>query len=369
MRVFLVPAGAPVPQEFLPQLPRIQEISLTPELLQQTAEQLTYTEEESHLPSTDPQNDVNHYNKDFEYYYRLNFPSGVDINLIPTRPIQKFTFLHRGKQAVLAIDSGGEGNCMTEEEAIRLGIPILPLEPGDKIPNQADGQTKLVTIGSAKTTFSREGLALVWHGYVVKSLAQPIICGTPFIEVNSIVQLLHRKAMTVQGKTLLEDPPFCPPPLPFAIHAVDTSTILSQIKIGADVPTAIKDKLNAVHACHQPVFDGNLLTGYNGRSGDFDVTFNWLNDLPPPPHKGSTPSYQSKLEDKQVLQAKIDELERNNIVAKAVDLNMEIKYASPCMLGKKNSAKSLSAEEYNKLSISEKANKNRFILSWRVRRS
>ena len=88
----------------------------------------------------------------------------------------------------------------------------------------------------------------------------------------------------------------------------------------------------------------------------------WNKNLPPPPHKGSTPVYQSKHEDALVLQAKIDELESQNIVAKTVDLGINVKYASPCMLQKKNSAKSMPKEEYDKLNVKEKAGKNRFVL-------
>ena len=100
------------------------------------------------------------------------------VNLIPTRSIQKFTFLSRGKQATLFIDSGAEADCITIAEADRLHLDILPLEPNDKIPNQADGVSPLDTIGSVKTSFTRGDLKLHWHGYVVKTLSQwpPLSC-------------------------------------------------------------------------------------------------------------------------------------------------------------------------------------------------
>ena len=62
------------------------------------------------------------------------------------------------------------------------------------------------------------------------------------------------------------------------------------------------------------------------------------------------------------MQAKIEELERQHVVAKVSDLGINIKYASPCMLAKKASAKAISKEDYNKLNIDEKAKLNRFVL-------
>ena len=107
--------------------------------------------------------------------------------------------------------------------------------------------------------------------------------------------------------------------------------ILSNIEVGDKVPQGIKHRLNQVHTHHAAVFDGDLTAGYNGHSGDFDVDFDFNNNLPPPSHKGSTPSYYKK-EDEMVLQAKIEELERQNVVAKVSELGINLKYASPCML-------------------------------------
>jgi len=94
---------------------------------------------------------------------------------------------------------------------------------------------------------------------------------------------------------------------------------------------------------------------------DFDVDFDFNNDLPPPPHKGTTPTY-SRHGDEAVLHAKIEELEKHNIVAKVSDLGLNLKYSSPCMLARKVSSRNMPKEEYDKLSISEKAKLNRFVL-------
>ena len=136
---------------------------------------------------------------------------------------------------------------------------------------------------------------------------------------------------------------------------------LNQIMIGANVPSKIKELLKLTHNKHAQVFDGDLREGYNGYSGDFSVKFNFLNDVPPPIHYGCVPSY-NKPEDDVLLQTMIDGLEMQNIVAKANSLNIVPRFASPCMLVKKSSFKSLKPGEYEMLSIQDKVKYNRFVL-------
>ena len=126
-----------------------------------------------------------------------------------------------------------------------------------------------------------------------------------------------------------------------------------QIHIGEKVPKHIKEKLMAIHKSHAKVFDGDLRQGYNGYSGNFEVDFNFINDIPPPIHYGSVPSY-IKPEDHILLQKIVDRLEQLNIVAKANSLGIIPKFASPCMLVKKNSVKSLPTGKYETLSLDEK---------------
>jgi hypothetical protein len=188
-------------------------------------------------------------------------------------------------------------------QVARLGLNITPLETADQIPNQADGKTPLQPLGAIQTSFVRDGLQLPFHGYVIKNLSQPILCGTPFICRNKIVQHIHKKLMMIGDKVILEDPPFYPGKnLPFNIQEVKVS-ILSQIEIGDKVPDGVKQRLDKIHTSHTAVFDGDMTAGYNGESGDFDVDFDFNNDLPPPSHRGSMPSYY-KQEDEMVLQAK-----------------------------------------------------------------
>ena len=54
------------------------------------------------------------------------------------------------------------------------------------------------------------------------------------------------------------------------------------------------------------------------------------------------------------MQAMIDKLEENKIVAKAKDLNIIPKYASPTMLVLKHSSRKLSEQQYQSLPVHEK---------------
>ena len=181
--------------------------------------------------------------------------------------------------------------------------------------------------------------------------------------------------MTIGTREIMQDPPLSPgSPLPFNVSEVplegfyvqevqlnNIDNLHSLIEIGDNVSTSNKQRLQSIHAHHQTVFDGDLSAGYNGASGNHDVDFDFNNNLPPSPHKGSVPNYYNHA-DSQVLQTKIEELEHQNIVAKVSDLGFNLKYASPCMIRKKNSAKQMTKEKYAQLSVQEKSKLNRFVL-------
>ena len=149
MRVFLLPAGQNSYQDQLPA--QIQEIHLDQGLIQQGyPDQQQAGEDQLGAYGNDyegdfyyGEDDLNE-NKDmYQYDCTPNFSlvgqhqslPPPTMNIIPTRSIQRFTFVCQNKQSVLAIDSGCEGNCMTEAEAGRLKVKILPLEQGDRTPN------------------------------------------------------------------------------------------------------------------------------------------------------------------------------------------------------------------------------------------
>ena len=384
-------------------------------------------------------------------------------NNIPVRKIQNVAFFINGKVAQLALDSGCEGDCIREDECYRLNLEIVPLDNTDtNIPTQADGKSILNVIGKVKFTATRDKIMLQFDGYVTKSLQSPILCGSPFLVRNKIVQELHNRRIVIDGKFYIEETShYCPNPIPevnvsnlslspltgsflephqsivittadnisdgnyvvipkdesllstwhpqivtsnqgkivldnasdqyefiehneplFMIQPVlHTSSFLpndtrsevphsllrqnnegiEKISIGDQVPKKIKEELLKIHLHHKKVFDGDLSEGYNGFSGNFDVNFNFLNDIPPPISPGCVPTY-NKPEDNTLLQTMIDRLEALKIVAKASSINIIPKFASPCMLVKKTSIRSLNPGQYENLPVEEKIKYNRFVL-------
>ena len=256
--------------------------------------------------------------------------------LIFTRPMQQLTALCIGHQAVLSLDSGCEGNCITTRECERLCIPILPLSPNDPIPTQADGRSTLQTRGKAVTTFVRNKVPLHFEGYVIQNLAKPILCGLPFMVTNNIVQLPAEKMIQIGNKRILEDPPLSTTPnLPFSVQPVTELEVdvkdvldtgqdnkqsnLSKIFFGKQIKPAVKKLIMQAHNSYERVFNEDLSEGYNGSSSNFDVYFNWVNNIPLPPHRGQVPVY-CKQEELRVLQEKIEQLERQGIVQEPTNL-------------------------------------------------
>ena len=139
MKVLLLPAG------HSQYSPSIQEVHLQPDILRQF--QPGYQESEPQEEEQDYQNyqgegeeeshvDFMNHNENKYSYYCPALPDSNEtikptVGLVPTRSIQKFTFLNNGRQAILSIDSGSEGDCMREAEAVRLKLRIMPLDKTD----------------------------------------------------------------------------------------------------------------------------------------------------------------------------------------------------------------------------------------------
>ena len=129
MKVLLLPSGQ---NQY--RTPTIQEVHLQPDILRQfqpgyyqdeaREEEQTYEDEgeqDNNVDFMDPYGNTNPY-----YYHVLSDPDSnhttPTVGQVPTRTIQKFTFLNNGKQCILSIDSGSEGDCMSEAEAVRLQL-------------------------------------------------------------------------------------------------------------------------------------------------------------------------------------------------------------------------------------------------------
>ena len=273
---------------------------------------------------------------------------------------------------------------MREDECKRLNIEINPLDAKDiNIPTQADGDSPLQIVGKAKFQANRGKIDLHFEGYVCRRLQSAILCGGPFMEENKIVQELSNKRIVIDNKYyVMETSPMCPDPLPELvvshskleskdkgdgnvneIDAIknDSMETLHKIEIGPQVPKKVKEKLIAIHRSHDTVFDGDISKGYNGYSGDHLVDFNFINDIPPPVQQGCVPSYTSR-QDLVLMQAKIDQLENMGVVAKANDIGIIPKFASPTLLVQKHSVRDMGKDVYNALPIEEKIKHNRLVL-------
>ena len=142
MKVLLLPSGQ---NQY--RTPTIQEVHLQPDILRQFQpgyhQDEAGEEEQTYGGEGEQENDVNFmdpYENTNSYYYHVLSPPENDhtnptVGQVPTRTIQKFTFLNNGKQCILSIDSGSEGDCMSEAEAVRLKLKIMPLDITDRIPN------------------------------------------------------------------------------------------------------------------------------------------------------------------------------------------------------------------------------------------
>ena len=189
------------------------------------------------------------------------------------------------------MDSGCETDCIQEKECLRLGIKIEKLDETDTdLPTQADGQSPLQIIGKARFRAIRGKASFSWFGYVCKKLQAGILCGGSFMERNFIVQELNKKRIVVNEKFyIMETSPLCPTPSPDpnVYNSISNTAVpsnkISNIEIGAKVPKNIKEKLVSLHNKYSKVFDGDISEGYNGNSGDHDVDFNFINNIPPNP--------------------------------------------------------------------------------------
>ena len=263
-----------------------------------------------------------HYSENLLLENDQQIPTNLNIscNYIPISKIQQVLFYVNGQTAILSLDSGCEGDCICESECYRLNIPIMPLDSSDSQPTLGDEQSMLNLVGKAQFYCVRDKITLFFDGYVTKTLQAPILCGGSFLSRNKITQELHNSKIVIAGKyhimehthyspqsvqnvhisqVIQENHPeeyfdFVPPspenersiekphtPIPEkGLYNFDSDkAFLKTIYIEDDVPKKLKENLNAIHIKHQKVFNSDLTGGYNGFSGNFDVDFEFLNDV------------------------------------------------------------------------------------------
>ncbi|CAH1274781.1 MUC4 [Branchiostoma lanceolatum] len=92
---------------------------------------------------------------------------------------------HKGAAVKILLDSGAQSSMIRADEARRLGLFISPNNT-DLTPIQADGR-RISPIGECTTTFYRRKQPLHFNAIVVEDLADPIIAGITFLQVNSLI--------------------------------------------------------------------------------------------------------------------------------------------------------------------------------------
>ena len=91
--------------------------------------------------------------------------------------------LHNSSTMHITIDSGSTANMIREDTARKHGITIYP---STQKAGQADGISKLDTVGEAHFMVQRDNDTLCFDGLVVKTLGDDILGGIPFMHDNDI---------------------------------------------------------------------------------------------------------------------------------------------------------------------------------------
>ena len=108
---------------------------------------------------------------------------------------------------------------------------------------------------------------------------------------------------------------------------------------GADLSKEQKERLETIHRKYYKVFDEDLSEGC--KMEPVKISFN--KEKPAPAHKLWAPQFNRKCQD--LLQAKCDELERQNVLADPHKHKVTIKTVSPCFITQKGRAKHKKLEE------------------------
>ncbi len=91
--------------------------------------------------------------------------------------------LYKNTVMHMTLDSGATSNLILEAFCVRMGIPI---QPATQSAGQADGISKLNTVGEVHFTISRNGKKFKFNGLVVGQLSDEVLAGMPFLFENDI---------------------------------------------------------------------------------------------------------------------------------------------------------------------------------------
>ena len=130
----------------------------------------------------------------------------------------------------------------------------------------------------------------------------------------------------------------CPVNLLTLKNDASHSDVLSQIKINKDILTPAQSKrLDSLHREHQTAFNEDMSEGFQDHANPYYATFSFKEENRAPPYKVWSPKFNRKCQD--LLQAKCDELEVDNIMADPSKLGIDVRHVSPCMIQQKARAK------------------------------
>ncbi len=109
--------------------------------------------------------------------------------------------LHSSGILHITIDSGCTSNMIRESVARRYGITIYP---NTQSAGQADGVSKLETVGEVHFTVQRDGETIFFDGLVVKVLGDDILGGIPFMSENDIGVRPFKSQIIIGGSTVIK---------------------------------------------------------------------------------------------------------------------------------------------------------------------
>ena len=90
---------------------------------------------------------------------------------------------NKSKTLRVTLDSGSTSNMIRESVVLRCGLKIYP---ASQSAGQADGVSKLNTVGEIHFSVTRDGRKFYFDGSVVKSLSDDILGGVPLLCKNDI---------------------------------------------------------------------------------------------------------------------------------------------------------------------------------------
>ena len=118
------------------------------------------------------------------------------VRRVGNMPSPVLDVLYDEKVMPLTLDSGATSNMILESFCRKMGIPIVP---ATQTAGQADGVSKLHTVGEAHFAVHRNGTKFKFDGLVVNQLSDDVLAGMPFLFANDIGVRPFKHLIIIQG--------------------------------------------------------------------------------------------------------------------------------------------------------------------------